>query len=214
MSWFWGAKKKEEEEAASPQEVLATLKVTRIKTLQDISKLKKSAENAFRSGNRNSAAVLLKQNATLETKIRQLDGQIANMSQQTMMYESTATNIQMAKTSRVENARMKELLKECDVSEIDDIATDFQDLSEQSYDIGNALALPMGESYLPIDIEDDIETQMAQWANNDVKETPKEKVENNISEDLLDKLDKLNVENDDNKKPPSVPVQQNNKISI
>lgn len=204
MSWIssWWSKKEDESESdsASSSELLQTLTVKRMKLMQEINKLDKSARVSFKAGNKQHAGALLKQKTILDTRLKQLDGQIAVTRERSMIHESAAMSLEMAKTSRAENEKIKAFNEQIDIGDVDEIAIDFQEQSQQTFEISQALSQPSMSSYTPCNVDDQIFAQMEQWANEGKEPEPTPPVvasspaPDGISDELLDMLEKTTIE--------------------
>ena len=199
MSWFKSyfspaTKQKEEDllgaEVATPEQIVQTLKLKRMKQMQQAKKLETQAKQAYANGDKQTAVAILKQKPVIDTQLRQLSGQIANMEHQQIAYDNAATSAQMARVMRTNAQQMRTLVESVDTDDIHEVADDLSDLTQQSFEMGDALAAPLG-GYLPYDAEDNIERQLAEWSHTPaVPSVDKEKEED---DDILARLEQLQV---------------------
>lgn len=204
MSWFWrkeDPKVKREKEllgehAATPEEIMQTLRVKRMQLLQQHNQLESHAKRAMQNGDRQTAITLMQQKELLSTRLQQMDGQLRNMEQQQIARDSAATSAQMARTMRNNVQDMEILVNAVDVDDIHEVADSLSELHDQSFEMSNALSKPMGTKFKAYDTDDKIAAQLEAWSNEKEKtqtsvktETTNEQTDN----ELLRRLEQLRI---------------------
>ena len=166
-NWWSGDRKTKQipsnDELASPQELVQGLKLKKMQQLQRSHQLEQQAKQAKQRGDMSQAIALMKQKSIIDTRVRQLTGQIHNVEQQNTVRETAAISEQMARTMQQGNTEISGLMQNVTVDEVEDIADDMAELSVTTYEMTDALAKPMGEAYMPIDVDEQIAAQMAAW---------------------------------------------------
>jgi len=201
MSWFW---RKEDpklqrekqllgEQAATPEEILQTLRIKRMQLLQQHNQLEANAKRSFQNGDRANAMVLMQQKELVNTRLQQMEGQIRNIEQQQIARDSAATSAQMARSMRSNVEDMEILVNAVDVDDIHDVADSLSVLNDQSFEMSNALAKPMGTKFTSYDTNDKIAAQLEAWANETAPVPVPQTEPKDLSEDLLSRLDRLQV---------------------
>jgi 2C-methyl-D-erythritol 2,4-cyclodiphosphate synthase len=141
---------------ASSDEILQALQLKRIQQLRE--------SQAMETNNRTSAAMFLQQKSIIDTRIKQMDGQIHNMQSQSAAMETAAMSAQMTRTLRREADSMRQIVDTVSLEDVEELTDDLHDLSTQSYEMGDALARPIGAPFMPIGVEDTIEDQLNAWS--------------------------------------------------
>jgi charged multivesicular body protein 4 len=197
-SWWSGEGKKKPvqnaEEVASSQELIQGLKLKKMQQLQRAHQLEQQAKQAKQRGDIQNAIALMKQKSVIDTRVRQLTGQIHNVEQQNTVRETAAISEQMARAMQHGNREISELMQNVTVDEVEDIADDMAELSVTTYDMTDALSKPMGEAYMPIDVDEQIAAQMAAWDAETQQTTGPPRERNDV--DILDKMPSVPVTRD------------------
>jgi charged multivesicular body protein 4A/B len=103
-------------------------------------------------GNKTQALMCLKRKKMLEKQMEQLTAQMMNLESQSMAMEGMASNKSMVETIQTTNSAMKQLNKEMDVDKVEDLVDDLRENIDNSNEISEILASPVGDL---ADLDDD-----------------------------------------------------------
>lgn len=162
---FFGAPSIDEvEDSLDTEQVLQTLKLKKMQHLQKSKRLEREARQYFEAGNKASASSVLKQKQAVDTRLKQIEGQIANMEHHNTTLESAALGVEMHKSMKNGIKEIQETMGKINVDDIEETTDDYNDLAVQAFEITGELARPVTDVYTPVDSDDLIEEQFAQWA--------------------------------------------------
>lgn len=137
------------------------LEFKRLELLSQIEDIEDEARQLHKKGKKQQAITLLKRRQIKQTQVTQLEGQITNLEQAGNAVESTAVSVDVAASMKDGSNAVKDLLQQVSIKDIADTADELAQHINETGDIMDALAQPMGISEA-ID-EDDMEATLAEW---------------------------------------------------
>ena len=166
-SWF-AAKEEEPEESLTTEQVIQALKIKRLEKMHESKSLEAEAKALLKSGNKVKAASVLKRRNIVETRLRQINGQLANAEQHNTTLESAAMANDIAASMKNGVREAQQVMSKVDVEDIDEIVDEMEDLTVQSYEVTEALSREVGGSaFMDHDVDDKIAAQLAEWEDED-----------------------------------------------
>jgi len=174
-SWFVKPieEPKEEENVLTTEQVIQSLKLKRMEKKHESKTLEAEAKTLFKSGNRAKAAAVLQRRNVVETRLRQINAQLANVEQQQTTIESAAMASDIAASMKNGVRETQRVISRVDIGDIDEIVDDMEDLNVQSFELTEALARPTaGSAFMDVDVDDKIASQLAEWADEGQLDLP------------------------------------------
>lgn len=106
--------------------------------------LEKEARELKRQGKTKEALQLLKRKHAVDQRVKQMEGQIANLERTVSTMDATATATDLAHVMRSGNELMRAQLNAVSLSEVEGIADDLNETMIEAHELGEALSRPMG----------------------------------------------------------------------
>ena len=145
-------------------ESIVGLRFRRLQTIKKIQDVEKEARQLHANGNKAGALSSLKRKKTLETQLRQLDGQLQNLEQTNMAVDNAAASLDVAHGMKSGSVAIKSIMSQMSVEEVEDIAEDLSEAMTDVHDITEAVSRPFA-LHETVD-ESDLEAEMSSWGNN------------------------------------------------
>lgn len=173
-SWFVSAKPEPEpDETLTTEQMIKSLKMKRKQKMHESKALETEAKQLFKSGDKAKASQILKRRNVIETRLRQINGQLSNMEQQNTTLESAMMANDIASTMKNGVSQTQQIMTKIDVSDIDEIVDNMEDLTVQSFELTESLSRPaVGSAYMDYNVDDKIAAQLAEWEDEDQLEFP------------------------------------------
>jgi len=120
----------------------------------------KKAKQEVAKGNKKGALFALKQKKMYEKQIVNLDNSILRLTEQKMVLESAAMTKTVVETMATGSRAMKEVHKDMDIDQVEDLKDEIQDAMADVDDINDAIATPFGDVMDEDEIEDELNDLM------------------------------------------------------
>ena len=133
-SWFVSpgpSAQGEEEESLTTEQVIQSLKLKRLEKKHESKSLAAEAKALLKNGNKAKAASVLKRRNIVETRLRQINGQLANAEQHNTTLESAAMANDIAASMKNGVREAQQAMSKVDVEDIDQIVDEMEDLTVQ-----------------------------------------------------------------------------------
>ena len=197
MQWaksFFVAKEEEPEESLTTEQVIQALKIKRLEKMHESKSLAAEAKALLKSGNKAKAASVLKRRNIVETRLRQINGQLANAEQHNTTLESAAMANDIAASMKNGVREAQQAMSKVDVEDIDEIVDEMEDLTVQSYEVTEALSREVGGSaFMDHDVDDKIAAQLAEWEDEDQFVLPDVPVDTTGTDTVVDPTIKTRI---------------------
>lgn len=172
-SWWTKSEPEQKDETLSTEQVIQSLKLKRMMLMSTISENTQLAKELKKKGDRNGAVQMLKRNGVSTTRLRQIEGQLANMEQYNVTLESAAMANEIASTMKNGVDETQQIMSKLDVEDIEEIVDEMEDLTVQSYDLTEALSQPsIGNAFMSADMDDQIMAQLSAWEAEEDPSSP------------------------------------------
>ena len=197
MQWaksFFVAKEEEPEESLTTEQVIQSLKLKRLEKKHESKLLEAEAKALLKSGNKAKASSVLKRRNIVETRLRQINGQLANAEQHNTTLESAAMANDIAASMKNGVREAQQAMSKVDVEDIDEIVDEMEDLTVQSYEVTEALSREVGGSaFMDHDVDDKIAAQLAEWEDEDQFVLPDVPVDTTGTDTVVDPTIKTRI---------------------
>ena len=199
-NWLWGSSPTVIEPPPAPtiETQIRILSTKRTKLLRDANILGKKAKELYKIKNKAGASKALHQKEQKESQAKIYDGQITNLEQTRMSIESTAAAHDMVTVMKQSTIQMTHHMNGLSVSDVEDVHTELNDLTQQSGELSNALSRQFTSTY-DVENEDDIDAQMKEW-EDEFKQEETNTIENLLPQTPTHDLPNNNNNNDNTKK--------------
>lgn len=143
--------------------VLKSMEIKRKQLEFKQKKLENEAKKALFNKDKKKATTLLRQKQYISKQLLILDGQISNLSAQSLAMEAASTNIAVAQSMRAGVDNMGQIMNQVKLLNVEGVADDMKDLMDDHHEIGELLASPID---LQMD-DEEIEAQLGEWEEQD-----------------------------------------------
>lgn len=147
-----------------PLETMEALHAKRLHLLKKSSDLLKEAKEHKAKGDSARALGCMKRKQQVDLMAKQMEGQLLNLEKTSMILDSAASSVDLAKAMRSGADQIKALVKEVDLDDLDQVVDDLDDGMRDVQELSNALSRPLGSSMAEEEERDEsILAEMAGW---------------------------------------------------
>lgn len=147
-----------------PIDTMEALHAKRLHLLKKSSDLLKEAKEHKAKGDSARALGCMKRKQQVDLMAKQMEGQLLNLEKTSMILDSAASSVDLAKAMRSGADQIKALVKEVDLDDLDQVVDDLDDGMRDVQELSSALSRPLGSSLAEEEERDEsILAEMAGW---------------------------------------------------